>query len=89
MSDTSELYAEVQRGSYAQQIISNPLWKDAHTQWQSDLTLQLKTLAADPAACQQIAFLLLAGDKFHQYLADIAQTGQFAAVQLDQLYENR
>ncbi|MBO0611714.1 hypothetical protein [Thiothrix fructosivorans] len=88
MSDTSALYEEAAQGSYAQSILTNPAWKAACAQWEDDLTRQLRTLASDPTACQQIAFLLLAGDKFRQYLETVAQTGQMATIQLDQLSGN-
>lgn len=77
------LQAEVDAGQDAQRIIDNPMWGKLHESWREDLMRQLLRVAGSPEQCQQVAFLLMAGDKFRQHVETIAQTGVLAQIELD------
>lgn len=79
----TDLRTESERGEQARRILDNPLWAEAHAKWEADLSRELRRVAHNPEACQQVANLLIAGDKFRVFVEQIAQTGTFANIELN------
>lgn len=83
MKDDIKRQEEVRRGEEAQQILNNPLWQEAVNAWNAQLNEQLRGLTGSPEGCQQVAQLLVAGDRFRQFFEQIADTGKMARIQLE------
>ncbi len=79
----TDLRTESERGEQARRILDNPLWAEAHAKWESDLSRELRRVAYNPEACQQVANLLIAGDKFRVFVEQVAQTGILASIELN------
>ena len=79
----TDLHTESERGEQARRLLDNPLWAEAHAKWEADLSRELRRVARNPEACQQVANLLIAGDKFRAFVAQIAQTGTLANIELN------
>lgn len=79
----TDLRTESERGEQARRILDNPLWAEAHAKWEADLSRELRRVAHNPEACQQVANLLIAGDKFRAFVEQVAQTGTLANIELN------
>ena len=79
----TDLHTESERGEQARRLLDNPLWAEAHAKWEADLSRELRRVAHNPDACQQVANLLIAGDKFRVFVEQIAQTGTLANIELN------
>ena len=79
----TDLHTESERGEQARRILDNPLWAEAHAKWEADLSRELRRVAHNPEACQQVANLLIAGDKFRSFVEQVAQTGTLANIELN------
>lgn len=79
----TDLRTESERGEQARRILDNPLWAEAHAKWEADLSRELRRVAHSPDACQQVANLLIAGDKFRAFVELVAQTGTLANIELN------
>jgi hypothetical protein len=79
----TDLQTESERGEQARRILDNPLWAEANAKWEADLSRELRRVASNPEACQQVANLLIAGDKFRAFVEQVAQTGTLANIELN------
>ena len=79
----TDLHTESERGEQASRILDNPLWAEAHAKWEADLSRELRRVSHNPEACQQVANLLIAGDKFRAFVEQVAQTGTLADIELN------
>ena len=79
----TDLHTESERGEQARRILDNPLWAEAHAKWEADLSRELRRVSHNPEACQQVANLLIAGDKFRSFVGQVAQTGTLADIELN------
>ena len=79
----TDLHTESERGEQARRLLDNPLWTEAHEKWEANLSRELRRVAHNQEACQQVANLLIAGDKFRSFVERVAQTGTLANIELN------
>lgn len=74
---------EQRRGNEAEQLLANPLLKEAFAVVEARIVSELKNMDITEEKRERLQLLLALGDKYQKYLRDVVTTGNMAGMEVE------